>query len=801
MFSNHIKVMFRNMARHKLYSFITILGLTAGIAFALVIGVFTWTEMQVNRDLVDVDRLYKLETNYKADNGSPLFVPMPLTSVASESYPGIIESAYGFLDRNITVSKGDKHLRLQCMIGDSTFIQIFGFSVISGNASRALSEPNTIVITQTVAQQFFNRTDVSGEILEISTEGGGVKHFEVSAVIQNPQKKNSVTDLVNMDAQVFLPLLNAQDFSLGVPDPTNWNSVIISYVKLSRNTTAAEAAKVFNNTIQKHAPEMIRDNQVVELVSLEDYYRLTNSAAVQKLIITLVVIVIFILWLAICNFINITISGSFSRLREAGVRKVIGGLKRQLVFQFVAESMVYAWISALLGIVIFELLREYFAVVLASDLPSVFKLPSTFWLAAVAAVTLVGVLAGIYPAIYLSSTGTLESLKGKYRSVKGTINFSRVLVGIQFLLSIFIMIGAVIMSGQINYFMEKDLGYDKDAVLVVTSAPRLWTPEGYSKMEAAKRELLRSPAVASISLSTGSPSAQFNMIDDVVYKTGSTAEEGISAAVTGSDEDFAKVYKMKMVEGRFFNAAGEARVPFTVVINEAAQKALGINLGDLVRLQGNADQDYQVIGIIKDFNYETLHQSIRPAVFLHSAEYLAFRFFSIKLNPGPIAARISEIESAWQAAFPDDAFVSSFADDRLEQRYKTEMQLKRASSLASALMLIIVMTGVLGLVALTVAKRTKEIGIRKVLGASVSQILSLLAKEYAIVMIVSFALAIPLSYLFINQWLSGFVYHIPLQWWMFGLPPALVFIVTMMIVAIQSMGTAVANPVKSLRYE
>src|SRR5688500_12139369 len=240
-------------------------------------------------------------------------------------------------------------------------------------------------------------------------------------------------------------------------------------------------------------------------------------------------------------------------------------------------------------------------------------------------------------------------------------------------------------------------------------------------METAKQELMRSTAISAVSLSTGSPSSQFNMGDDVVYRAGNSPEEGVSAAVTGTDEDFAKVYDMKIVQGKYFNEDGGSPTPFSVVINEAAQKALSVQLNDNIKLQGSGVQEYKVIGILKDFNFETLHEAIRPVVIFHSREFLSFRFYSIKLNLGDMAQRVQEIESAWHRAFPNDAFVSSFADARSQQRYKTELQLKKAATLASILMLVIVMTGVLGLVALSVAKRTKEIGIRKVLGASASQ--------------------------------------------------------------------------------
>ncbi|HTE34744.1 MAG TPA: ABC transporter permease [Chryseolinea sp.] len=789
------------MVKHKLYSSITILGLTTGITFALLIGVFTWTEMQVNQSLKDVDLLYKLEVKYKDDNGNPLFVPNPLAARTEQVYPDLIDGAYSFLDRNITISKDDKHLRLQSMIGDSTFIPVFGFQVVSGDALHALSRPYSIVITESVARQFFDRTDVAGESLAIATEGGGLKYYEVTAVIQEPEKKNSVTDLVNMDAKVFLSLSNSVEFSLGKHDPDNWQFQIITYVKLHQGASPAEGERLLNEVMRREAPPAVSSTQHIKLIPLSDYYRLTNNGAVQNLLVSLSIIVVFILLLAIANFINITISGSFSRLKEAGVRKVIGGLKNQVVFQFISESIMYALFSGLLGVLLYELFKDYLARVLGTEMPSIVTLPVLFWVMMLLAVVVIGIIAGAYPSIYLSTTHTIESLKGKFKSVSATLRFSRVLIGVQFLLSIFILVGAVIMSDQVDYFFEKDLGYDKNAVLVVTSAPRLWTPDGYTKMETAKHELLKSPAISAASLSTGSPSSQFNMNDDLAYQSGHSVEDGVSAAVTGTDEDFAKVYDMQMIQGKYFNAVGETPVPFAVVINEAAQNALSVQLGDNIKMQASGDQEFRIIGIVRDFNFETLHEAIRPVVIMHLREYMAFRFYSIKLNPGDIASRVQEIEKAWHRAFPDAAFVSSFADERIQQRYKTELQLKRAATLASVLMLLIVLTGVLGLVALSVSKRTKEIGIRKVLGASATQILGLIGREYAMVMGISFTVAIPLSYAFIHQWLSSFVYHIPLQWWMFVLPPTFVFGMTFCIIAGQGLRAALENPVKSLRYE
>jgi putative ABC transport system permease protein len=258
---------------------------------------------------------------------------------------------------------------------------------------------------------------------------------------------------------------------------------------------------------------------------------------------------------------------------------------------------------------------------------------------------------------------------------------------------------------------------------------------------------------------------------------------------------------MQMIAGKYFNADTGTSMPNGIAVNESAQKALLVQVGDHLKFQGAGDREFSIIGIIKDFNFDTLHEAVRPVVIMHSRDFMGFRFYSIKLNAGDRSLRVREVERAWQQVFPDDAFVCSFADERIQQRYQTELQLKKASTLASGLMLLIVMTGVLGLVALTVAKRNKEIGIRKVLGASATQILALISREYALVMSVAFAIGLPLSYLFINEWLSTFAYRIPLQWWMFVMPPAFIFAMTIFIVVAQALRAAMTDPVKSLKYE
>jgi len=797
MLLSYLTLLFRNLRKHKLFAGINIIGLTAAITFALLIGGFTWSEMQVNQTLRSVDRLYLLELAQDID-GPEFFMPLPLMPKAIDQYPQLIEDYYRFWDRNITISRDDKHFRLQSMVGDSTLLSAFGFEVISGNANNPLSQPNSIVITQKVATQFFGNDNAVGETLLIASEGQGLKNYQVTAVIADQQKKNTVTDLMNMNAEIFLSRTNASDFSLP-SDESNWQSSIITYVKLHKGVSAEEVNDKLNVLVKENAP-LFYESGKIALKPLSDYYLITNHGSVQKLLSSLAWAVVLILLLAIANFTNITIGGSLERIREIGVRKAIGGIRQQVVVQFITESLTYAFFSTALGLLLYELLHKDFGVMMETAVPSVRDFTIEYWLIIIGISLVVGITAGAFPAFYLASTSAVDSLKGKFKNVSGTVRLSRVLIGLQFTISLFMLACAVVMTLQFNYFLSKDLGYDRSQVLLISSVPRMWNEEGVNKVLAGKKVLQSNPLVESASLSLGSPAIQFNMGSDNTYPSGHAKEEGVNAYISVTDEDYAEVYGLTMVDGIYFNKAGGTHVPSSVVINESAQRALSLKVGDKIKLEQSGDQEFSVVGIVKDFHFESLHEPVKPAVLFNVRDSQIFRYFSLKLRRGNLADAVQEIEKSWRQAFPDDAFLAVFADERVGQQYKTELKLRKGAALASALMIVIVMTGVFGLVALTVARRTKEIGIRKVLGGSTTHILSLIAKEYVAMLLISCALAVPLSVWFVRYWLDAFTYHIDLKGWMFLLPVAGILLLTLLIVLSRAIRAATTNPVHAIRY-
>jgi len=798
MIKSYFNIASRVIVRNKFHSAINVFGLTLGIAFALLMSIFIYGEMQIDQQLKDIDRLYFVEEKYDdAVVGWPAGL---LTKEAVTQYPTIFESYYRFVDRSVTISKGEKHFRTQTLIGDSTFFKMFGLKILNGDLNSALTQPNSIVITEAVARQYFDRSDAIGETLSVYTERLGSKEYKITAVIANPQKKNSVTDFMNQDGNVFLPMENLKDFFSDY-NTDSWNVNVISYLKLKSGASRQQASDVLNSLFKKNSPSNDLSHRSVNLNPLKTYYLTTNNSAVKKLLVSLAAIAVFILLLAIVNFINISIASSFSRLKEVGVRKVMGGLKNQVAVQFLCESLLLSLISGVIALLLYEFMHTYFGNVLGSPLPSVTGFKSIFWLVISGGILMIGLLARLYPSIYLALSNPIESLKGKFNPVRGTIQFSRGLISTQFTVTLFIFVVSIVHSQQVNFFLNKDLGYDKSRVLIVQSVPRVYSDEGFQKAESAKLEFERLSCVQKATLSWGAPGWNLSPVGGKIYTVGKSPEEGVQTDLSSVDEDYLNVFQIKMLEGKFISGGGKNYRQQELVINETAQKSLRVKVGDKVKSSIFGEFEFTVIGVMKDFNYESLHEKVKPIAFMHNRDFSVYRYLSFKLNNGSLTESIQQIEKAWKQIFPNDPLSYSFAEARLEALYTTELQMKKGSSIATALMLLIVVTGVLGLVSLSVSKRSKEIGIRKVLGASVSKILIMISKEYVWLMLLSFTLGTPLAFWFATSWLHGFAFHIDLTWWMFAVPFAIVFVITLLTVSLHSLKTAVANPVDSLRSE
>ncbi|MEI9920323.1 MAG: ABC transporter permease [Bacteroidota bacterium] len=798
MLGNYFKVMWRHMARHKVNAFVNVLGLTTGITFALVIGVYVWSELQVNQQLKDVDRLYVVDGTDAKGNWAGFFAPGPMGKVLAEEDPQMVENYYRFYDRMLKLSHGDNHIVFQGIMGDSTLLTMFGMPVLYGDPATALVEPNSIVITDKVANALFGRTDVLGETVTIPGFDAKKQEYRITAVI--PQlARNSVTDLVNINAQVILSRKNNANFAY--PDPDQWDvGGSITYLKLAKGANVEDVNRKIAELKKERVPASLQDDVVVTLKSLSNYYLLTQNGAAQKMILTLSGIAVFILILATINFINLSVSGATARLKEIGVRKVIGSLKKQIALQFLTESVILTLFAGICSLVLYLLFRRFFEDVLNTTLLPVTGFSPKFWIYSFIGITSIGILPGLYPALLLSSYRTVDSLKGKLRSVSTGSWLSRGLVTLQFTISIFVFICAIVINDQVSLFLNSDLGYDKSYLLTVSSVPRIFNQQGLNQMDAAKQEFKQLPQVESVSLSWEIPNGN-NSGSISLYPEGGEKANAVSVLQLQTDEDYASVYKLKLIDGDFFVHEGEQWKRDDIVINESAAKALHVGVGDRVKSLFSDTVVYKIKGIVNDYTESSMRSQRSPMMFFHPRQALSYRYLSFRLKPGDIQESVTALEQKWHDVFPEDPFDYAFMDDRVAALYRTELQLQKAAGIGTGVMAVIVVIGLLGMVSLAVSRRVKEIGVRKVLGASVWSILKLFSKEYVTIITVSFALAIPLAWLEVDNWLQAFAFRIDLQWWMFALPGAVLLILALSVISFTTRKAAVSNPVDALRSE
>ena len=725
----------------------------------------------------------------------------PLAKSLREQYPDLVANYYRWDGITSNVSKGDRSFREGLQICDTTMLNMYGFKLLYGNAKNAFDGPFSLVITTDKAIKYFGKTDVVGHTLTIESFSGSKHDFIITGVLQKPSK-NSVTYLNDdNNNQFYISANNINYFGRNMDWP---NQYIVGYIELQKGVKPQDLQKPMQYLMKQNAPPQIAANMTPYLVSLKDYYLSADNGLIKKMLYALSAIALFILAMAVINFINMSVSRSATRMREIGIRKVLGGLKKQLIFQFLIESIVLVLFSTFFAFIIYVLSKNLFSSLLSIEMPSLSDFPLYFFLFVLGLVFLIGFVAGIYPAFVLSSLKSVDSLKGKLTSIKENVLLRKSLVAFQFGIATIAFIGAIIISKQINLFFSKDLGFNKDYI-ITAQLPRNWTPEGVRKTEEIRKQFAAMPQVSNATLSFTVPDG--NSSGSVsLYKAGADSTTAIASEGIITDEYYASTFGLSMQAGKFFNEPGAFTDSFTVVINEAQAKAFGWKnaqeaIGRQVKFQTGGGQIFTIAGVTKDFHFGSMQKPIQPVTFIHVAIANIYRNFSFKIKPGNIAETINALQKKWSVLMPGTPFEYTFMDDDLAKLYKSEIQLKKASYTATFLALIIVFLGVLGLISLSVQKRTKEIGIRKVLGSSVAGIMSLFIKEFLLVILIAGVVACPLAYVIMNKWLQAYAYRINITAQPFLVSMLVLSCITALLICVQTIKAAMANPVKSLRTE
>jgi putative ABC transport system permease protein len=801
MLQTHLKLALRNLQKNGFYSALNVFGLWAGILFALLIGAFVWSEMQVNQNLRHADRQFFLSSIWKnPDIGMDLTTAGPLGKRLKEVYPHLVANYYRWDGITSGVSKGDKVFREGIQIGDSTLLPMFGFEMLHGDPNGALTAPYSVVVTEDKALKYFGKTDVLGQTLTIQNFAGGKREFQITGVLRR-LPENSVTQLLGSDPScLFVPMNTAAYF--GREKVENWANIFVpTYLELQPGIAAADLEKPIQQLIQQEGTDVAKENLTVRPIALTEYYLQKNKALVKRMLLTLSLVGLFILFMAILNFINLSIGSAGTRIREIGVRKALGGLKQQLAAQFLSESLLLVAVATGLAWLAYPLAQPYFEQIVGKKLPGFADFPPVFVLLPFVVVAVVGLLAGLYPALVLSSMKTVDSLKGKLRSANESLWLRKYLVGFQFGIANLVIVAALVVAAQVNHFFGKNIGYDKEFV-VSAQVPRDWTPAGAAKMLTVRDEMAKLPQVRSACLSFEIPNGN-NGNSLLVFQAGKDSTSAIICEQLTTDDKYLDTYRIPLVAGKFFEPRDAA--PGQVVLNERAALALGFPnaesaIGQSVHIM-NAASRFSIKGVVKDFHFGSMAAEIEPIFILSVNDYPTYRYLSFKIQPENVGESMAVLQQKWAELLPGSAFEYAFMDETLSKIYAAELQLKKSAFAASGLALLIALLGVLGLVSLNLQRRMKEVGVRKVLGASVLGIVGLFLREFLLVLGVAGVLACPLAWYLLCGWLDSYAYRIELSPLVFVGSILGLALVTSVLIGLQSVKTALANPVESLRSE
>lgn len=797
MFQTYFKIAWRNLLRHKGISTINLIGFSLGLTFTFVIGAYIWNEFQVNRTLKNIDRQFIIQSHWKeVDMGPEITTLAPLAEALKQNYPQLISDYYRWDGITASVSKGDAHFREELQVGDPSFLKMFGFPLKEGNATGTFQDPLSVVITAEAAAKYFGKEQALGQTLSIENFSGERKDFVVSAVME-AMPYNSVTGLAG-EGQAQIYLSEAAIPFFGRAELNDWgNSVIPAYITLKEGVTIAEVEQAAKALIRKHAHPYFSENMKPYVVPLKSYYLDSHQGVVRNMLYTLFFISQFILLMVLINFINISVSGSTRRIREIGVRKVLGGVKKQLIGQFLAESVFLVLLSVLLALLMYQGSRSFFSGILDRPLASLNDFPLYFYAILLVAMIVIGILAGMFPALVLSSFKTIDSLKGKLTTVSKNLWFRKVLVGFQFSIATIVLVGVFVISEQVSLFFGSSLGYQKDLVISVAT-PRDWSPEGAERMKTARDEMKKLSQVSEASISYAIPDGKTSGSRQMV-KSGS--ETPVLMSVVEADANYAATYGMRMAAGSFLKNDHD---PAGIVINESAAKAFGWKdpakaLG--MQLKPSEEETFVITGVINDFHFASMKEEIRPLCFMNLNVAPRYRFMSFKLNTGDLSKSIHALQGKWAELFPGAPFEYKFMDESLAALYRSEIRLQKASYTAAALSIIVVLLGIVGLVSISIQKRAKEISIRKVLGSPSLAITKLFVNDFLLTALIAGIITCPLAYYVFQSWLNDYAYRVTLTGLPFVLSIASLLLITILLISLQTVKAALSNPVKNLRAE
>ncbi|MDM1294841.1 ABC transporter permease [Sphingobacterium sp. N143] len=797
----NVKIAWRNIKKKKIQNLINLIGLICSFTFLLLVGAYIWDVHQVNSNIKNIDRQFLLQSKYKKEGfGIDLTTLGALPKALHENYPDLVANYYRLDGLTGIVANGSTIHEEGMSLGDPSLLTMFGFNILAGNANTALNNPFSVVISDKAALKYFGQVDVLGRSLQIKNFKGEKHDFEITAIIKTGVQ-NAIMDLTkNMHADIFLPIANEQYFGRSID---NWNNPYIAgYIELNAGISPQQIDSAIQALVRKNTDKEFASQYSPNLKPLKTYYLDDNQGAVRKMIQTLTWIAIFILSMAIINFINFSIAQHITRLKEIGVRKIMGSSRLQLVRQLMTEYILIVSISALISLPIYIVISPIFEHVLMRKLPSLIELPVYFFALLGVLTLLIGIVAGLYPAIKLSSINIISSVKKQLSTSDSKQLVRKVLLFFQFAVALLLLVCTLIIAKQVDLFIHSNLGYNKDYLLTV-QVPRDWSENGIRKMETVQHELSQQPEVQSVSLSYETPGLLGSNMQPAF---GVSGDNEIQVQRITSDSHFLETYEIPLLAGTFLPKNYLVNKDYRpIVINKKAMEDLGFNhaeqaIGQQIAI-GDPQDKMTIVGVTDNFIANSLHQASPPMIWTDVHESLQYRYLSIRLQQASLSKSVQKLEQKWKELMPDAPFEYQFMDERIKTLYETELQLHRASQIATGVSLLIVALGLTGLISLSIHLRNKEVGIRKVLGASLSQLILLFSREYYGIFLLATLITVPLSYMLMQYWLQNYIIRIEITAITYLLPLGMLVGLLTLLVGFIVFHTTRFNPVEKLRDE
>ena len=807
MFKNFFKIAWRNVLRHKAYSGINILGLAIGIAACLLILQYVSFELSYEDLQVNKNRIYRVRQD-RYDNGK-LSTQWAAGAYAvgnsfKDAVPEIEDYVKVVQNGRVTAEVNNQPLKIEkIFFATNSFFNVFTYPLLAGNKNSALKEPFTAALSETSARKIFGTTNVIGKTLELNRNST----YKITAVYKDPPVNTQLKPDMLLSYATFIKW-NTDSSGNGPETAWEWDGCL-TYLLLRKGADPTVVERKFVPVVEKYtAADMKKFNAAVTylLQPLKDihlyshYMQEPGETGDGKTVYLLLAIAFFIVIIAWVNYINLATARAITRAREVGVRKAVGSQRRQLVIQFLSESALLNGFALLFALLIVLIAIPGFNQLSGQHLSLSLFGQLQFWLGLIGLFVIGVFFSGLYPAFVLSGFKPIDVLKGKLGTTKQGALLRKSLVVFQFTASLFLLIGTLTVYRQIQFMRKQSLGINIDQTLVIPPPIVGIDSTFLQKMTALKQQLQQQSSIRDITVSTSIPGEPVGWNAGGIRLVGQDESKQKQYRVIGVDYDYIKTYGLKLIAGRAFSKEFGSD-NHSVIFNRKGIEQLGFTkpdeaLGKKIEFWGD---QYTIEGVTENFHQQSLHEAYEPLIFRLIPDVNGS--VSIKTSAADAGKNIDLVKAEWNKFFPGNTFEYFFLDDHFDEQYKADKRFGQVFGLFTSLAILVACLGLFGLASFTTLQRTKEIGIRKVLGASVTNILRLLYREFAFLLLIAFIIVTPIAWLSTSKWLQGYAFRVHLQWTYFALPFVAIILVALVTVSFQSVRAAIANPVKSLRTE